>query len=37
MSEVMLGTIPFVIVMLIMVAALIAFPDIALFLPSSLQ
>ncbi len=37
MSEVMLGTIPFVIVMLIMVAALITFPDIALFLPSSLQ
>ena len=37
MSEVMLGTIPFVIVMLIMVAALIAFPQIALFLPSSLQ
>ncbi|HAT87290.1 MAG TPA: hypothetical protein DCS30_15855 [Rhizobiales bacterium] len=37
MSEVMLGTIPFVIVMLIMVAALIAFPEIALFLPSSLQ
>ncbi len=37
MSEVMLGTIPFVIVMLIMVATLIAFPDIALFLPSSLQ
>jgi tripartite ATP-independent transporter DctM subunit len=37
MSEVMLGTIPFVIVMLIMVAALIAFPQVALFLPSSLQ
>ena len=37
MSEVMLGTIPFVIVMLLMVAALIAFPQIALLLPSSLQ
>ena len=37
MSEVMLGTIPFVIVMLIMVVALIAFPEIALFLPSALQ
>lgn len=36
MSEVMLGTIPYVIVMLIMVAALIAFPQIALLLPSSL-
>ena len=36
MSEVMLGTIPFVIAMLIMVAALIAFPSIALFLPSAL-
>lgn len=36
MSEVMLGTIPYVIVMLIMVVALIAFPQIALLLPSSL-
>ncbi len=36
MSEVMLGTIPFVIVMLMMVAALIAFPQIALYLPSAL-
>jgi len=37
MSDVMLGTIPFVIVMLVMVVALIAAPQIALFLPSSLQ
>ena len=37
MSEVMLGTIPFVITMLLMVLALIAFPQIALFLPSALQ
>ncbi len=37
MSEVMLGTIPFVFTMLLMVAALIAIPDIALFLPSLLQ
>jgi len=36
MSEVMLGTIPYVIAMLVMVAALIAFPAIALFLPSAL-
>lgn len=36
MSEVMLGTIPYVIAMLIMVALLIAFPAIALFLPSVL-
>ncbi len=37
MSEVMLGTVPFVIVMLLMVAALIAFPQIALYLPAALQ
>lgn len=37
MSDVMLGTIPFVLVMLLMVVALIAFPQIALFLPSALQ
>jgi len=37
MSEVMLGTIPFVLVMLVMVAALIAFPQIALFLPEALK
>ena len=37
MSEVMLGTIPFVLTMLIMVAALLAFPQIALFLPETLQ
>ncbi len=37
MSEVMLGAIPYVIAMLIMVAALIAFPQIALFLPNALQ
>jgi tripartite ATP-independent transporter DctM subunit len=37
MSDVMLGSIPFVLVMLLMVVALIAFPQIALFLPSALQ
>ena len=37
LSEVMLGSIPFVIAMLLMVAALIAFPQIALFLPAALQ
>lgn len=37
MSEVMLGVIPFVVAMLAMVVLLIAFPQIALFLPSSLQ
>ena len=37
MSEVMLGAIPYVIAMLIMVAALIAFPQIALMLPNALQ
>jgi tripartite ATP-independent transporter DctM subunit len=37
MSEVMLGTIPYVIVMLMMVFALIAFPQIALMLPDALQ
>lgn len=37
MSEVMLGAIPYVIMMFFMVAALIAFPQIALFLPSTLQ
>ncbi|MGB0901520.1 TRAP transporter large permease [Halocynthiibacter sp.] len=37
MSEVMLGTIPYVIMMLIMVVALIAFPQIALYLPAALQ
>ncbi|QDG76348.1 TRAP transporter large permease [Labrenzia sp. PHM005] len=36
MSEVMLGAVPYVIAMLLMVAALIAFPGIALFLPSIL-
>ena len=36
MSDVMLGTIPYVIAMLFMVGALIAFPAIALFLPSAL-
>ena len=35
-SDVMLGTIPFALVMLGMVAALIAFPQIALFLPQAL-
>jgi tripartite ATP-independent transporter DctM subunit len=33
MSEVMLGAFPYVVVMLLMVVALIAFPQIALFLP----
>jgi tripartite ATP-independent transporter DctM subunit len=37
MSEVMLGAIPFVLVMLGMVALLIAFPQIALFLPNALN
>ena len=36
MAEVMLGAVPYVVAMLIMVAALIAFPSIALFLPSAL-
>lgn len=36
MSEVMLGAIPYVIAMLVMVAALIAFPQIALMLPDAL-
>ena len=37
MSEVMLGTIPYIVAMLAMAAALIAFPQIALFLPDALQ
>ena len=37
MSDVMLGTIPYIIAMLAMAAALIAFPQIALFLPDALQ
>ncbi|WP_112322112.1 TRAP transporter large permease [Oceanibium sediminis] len=37
MSDVMLGTIPYVLMMLAMVAALIAFPQIALMLPNALQ
>jgi TRAP-type C4-dicarboxylate transport system permease large subunit len=37
MSEVMLGALPYAIAMLAMVAALIAFPQIALFLPDALQ
>ncbi len=37
MSDVMLGTIPFVATMLLMVLALIAWPQIALFLPSALE
>lgn len=37
LSEVMLGTIPYVIAMLLTVVALIAFPQIALFLPAALQ
>jgi TRAP-type C4-dicarboxylate transport system permease large subunit len=37
MSEVMMGALPFVVVMLIMAAALIAMPQIALFLPETLR
>jgi tripartite ATP-independent transporter DctM subunit len=37
LNEVMLGTIPYVAMMLLMVAALIALPDIALWLPAALQ
>ncbi len=37
LSEVMLGTIPYVAMMLLMVVLLIAFPSIALFLPNVLQ
>jgi tripartite ATP-independent transporter DctM subunit len=37
MSEVMLGTLPYIAAMLVMVVALIAFPQIALFLPDTLQ
>ena len=37
LSEVMLGTIPYVCMMLLMVVLLIAFPSIALFLPNALQ
>ena len=37
MSDVMLGAIPYVFAMLIMVAALIAFPQIALMLPDALN
>lgn len=37
MSEVMLGTLPYIAMMLAMVAALIAFPQIALFLPDAMQ
>jgi tripartite ATP-independent transporter DctM subunit len=36
LGEVMVGCIPYVIVMLLMIAALIALPDIALFLPQTL-
>jgi TRAP-type mannitol/chloroaromatic compound transport system permease large subunit len=34
MSDVILGAVPFVLVMLLMVGLLIAFPDIALWLPT---
>ncbi|MGB3315365.1 MAG: TRAP transporter large permease subunit, partial [Albidovulum sp.] len=37
MSEVMLGTLPYIAAMLAMVAALIAFPGIALYLPDAMQ
>jgi len=36
-GQVMVGALPYVLVMLVMVAALIAMPEIALWLPSSLQ
>ena len=36
MTDVMLGTIPYVLVMLAMVALLVLVPDVALFLPNSL-
>ena len=36
LSEVMVGTIPYVLVMLAMVALLVLVPDVALFLPNSL-
>jgi len=37
LSEVMVGTIPYVCMMLVMIVLLIAFPNIALFLPNALQ
>ncbi|WP_306151385.1 TRAP transporter large permease [Roseovarius sp. MMSF_3281] len=37
MSEVMLGAVPYVMAMLLMAVALIAFPQIALYLPGALQ
>ena len=37
MSEVMLGAIPYVLMMFVMVALLIAFPQIALYLPNALN
>ncbi|PTW56627.1 tripartite ATP-independent transporter DctM subunit [Breoghania corrubedonensis] len=37
MSDVMLGTIPFVIAMSLMIVALVAFPEIALYLPQALE
>jgi C4-dicarboxylate transporter DctM subunit len=37
MSEVMLGTIPYVLAMTLMIVALIAVPDIALYLPRALE
>jgi C4-dicarboxylate transporter DctM subunit len=37
MSEVKLGAVPYVFAMLLMVVALIAFPQIALMLPDALQ
>jgi len=36
-GQVMIGALPYVLVMLVMVVALIAMPEIALWLPSSLQ
>ena len=37
MGEVMVGALPFVLAMLVMVAALIAYPSLALYLPGALQ
>lgn len=37
MSEVMLGSIPYVLVMTMMIVALITLPEIALYLPRALE
>jgi TRAP-type C4-dicarboxylate transport system permease large subunit len=36
MSDVIIGAVPFVLIMLVMVGLLIAFPDIALWLPTAM-